>query len=169
MLLMIINFTKVSRHMMDDFTLARALHVVAVLMWIGGVAFVTTVVMPSIRRTHRPAERLSAFHAIESGFAWQARIWVLLAGASGFWMTWRADLWSRFVERHYWWMWAMLLVWLIFAAMLFVLEPLFLHKRMAASPQPQKDFQRMERMHRILLIASIFATIGAVGGSHGLW
>jgi uncharacterized membrane protein YhaH (DUF805 family) len=84
-------------------------------------------------------------------------------------MTWRADLWSRFADLHFWWMWAMLLVWLIFAAMLFVLEPLFLHKRMAASPQPQKDFQRMERMHRILLLASILATIGAVGGSHGLW
>ena len=154
---------------MDDFTLARIIHVVAVLMWIGGVAFVTSVVMPSIRRAYPPAERLSAFHAIESGFAWQARIWVLLAGASGFWMTWRADLWNRFAEWHYWWMWAMLLVWLIFATMLFVLEPLFLHKRMAASPQPQQDFQRMERMHRILLLASILATIGAVGGSHGLW
>lgn len=169
MLLMIINFTKMPRHMMDDFTLARVIHFVAVLMWIGGVAFVTTVVLPSIRRTHQSADRLSAFHGLESGFSWQARIWVLLAGASGFWMTWRADLWSRFADLHFWWMWAMLLVWLIFAAMLFVLEPLFLHKRMAASPQPQQDFQRMERMHRILLLASILATIGAVGGSHGLW
>jgi hypothetical protein len=53
--------------------------------------------------------------------------------------------------------------------MLFVLEPLFLHKRMAVSPKPQQDFQRMERMHRVLLFASIIATIGAVGGSHGLW
>lgn len=154
---------------MDDFTLARLVHVVAVLLWIGGVAFVTTVIMPSIRRAHQPAERLSAFHAIESGFAWQARIWVFLAGLSGFWMTWRADLWSRFAGLQFWWMWAMLLVWLIFAAMLFVLEPLFLHKRMAASPQPQQDFQRMEWMHRVLLAGSIVATIGAVGGSHGLW
>lgn len=155
--------------MMDDFTIARIIHVVAVLMWIGGVAFVTTVIMPSIRRDQEASTRLNAFHRIENGFAWQAQIWVLLAGASGFWMTYRADMWSRFAEMHYWWMWAMLLVWLIFALMLFVLEPLFLHKRMAASPDPQKDFQRMEWMHRLLLVASILATIGAVGGSHGLW
>ncbi|MBK6707874.1 MAG: hypothetical protein IPG54_10500 [Sphingomonadales bacterium] len=154
---------------MDDFTIARIVHVVAVLMWIGGVAFVTTVVMPAIRRDRDTTDRLAAFHRIENGFAWQARIWVLLAGASGFWMVWRTDMWSRFADLQFWWMWAMLLVWLFFMVMLFILEPLFLHKRMASSPQPQQDFQRMERVHRILLLASIITTIGAVGGSHGLW
>ncbi len=155
--------------MIDDLTIARIIHIVAVLMWIGGVAFVTTVTMPAIRRDRDAPGRLSAFHHIESGFAWQARIWVLLAGASGFWMVWRGDMWSRFTDAQFWWMWAMLLVWLAFAAMLFVAEPLFLHRRMAASPHPQQDFGRMEWVHRGLLLASIIATIGAVGGSHGLW
>lgn len=154
---------------MDDLTIARVIHVVAVMMWIGGVAFVTTVAMPSIRRDNEPSSRLSIFHHLESGFAWQAKIWVLLAGTSGFWMTWRANLWDRFADAYYWWMWAMLLIWLIFAAMLFVLEPLFLHKRMTMSPTPHEDYRWMELMHRILLLASIIATIGAVGGSHGLW
>lgn len=154
---------------MDDFIIARIVHVVAVLMWIGGVAFVTTVVLPAIRRDAEVQDRLAAFHRIENGFAWQARIWVLLAGLSGLWMVWRADMWSRFFDAQFWWMWAMLLVWLAFATMLFVLEPFFLHRRMAASPQPQKDFRKMEAMHRVLLMASLLATIGAVGGSHGLW
>ena len=154
---------------MDDLTIARVVHVVAVLMWIGGVAFVTTVAMPAIRRQYDAPARLSAFHNLESGFSWQAKIWVLLAGASGFWMTWRADMWSRFTDMQYWWMWAMLLIWTIFAVMLFVLEPLFLHKRMARSPSPEKDFRRMEIVHRVLLAGSIVATIGAVGGVHGLW
>jgi len=138
-------------------------------MWIGGVAFVTTVALPAIKREYEAHARLLAFHRLESGFAWQARIWVFLAGLSGFWMIWRADMWSRFAELRYWWMWAMLLVWLAFAMMLFVAEPLFLHRRMAASPDPQRDFRRMEVMHRLLLIVSIVAAIGAVGGAHGLW
>lgn len=154
---------------MDDFTIARIVHVVAVLMWIGGVAFVTTVMLPAIRREHQATERLAAFHRIENGFARQARIWVLLAGLSGFWMVERTDMWGRFADPAYWWMWAMLLVWLAFAIMLFLLEPLFLHKRMAASPDPQRDYRRMENMHRLLLGAAIIATIGATGGSHGLW
>ena len=154
---------------MDDLTIARVVHVVAVLMWIGGVAFVTTVAMPAIRQQYGAQTRLSAFHNLESGFSWQAKIWVLLAGASGFWMTWRADMWSRFTEAQYWWMWAMLLIWTIFSLMLFVLEPLFLHKRMAASASPDKDFRRMEIVHRVLLAGSVVTTVGAVGGVHGLW
>jgi len=138
-------------------------------MWIGGVAFVTTVAMPAIRQQYDAPNRLSAFHKLESGFAWQAKIWVLLAGISGFWMTWRADMWARFTDIQYWWMWAMLLIWTIFTIMLFVLEPLFLHKRMATSPIPERDFKRMEIVHRVLLVGSIVAVGGAVGGVHGLW
>ena len=121
---------------MDDFTLARAIHVLAVLLWIGGVAFVTLVVMPMLKASEAPDARLAQFHKIESGFASQARIWVLIAGASGFWMIWRANMWSRFIDASYWWMHAMLAVWAIFALMLFVIEPLHLHRRMAHSPSP---------------------------------
>lgn len=152
---------------MDGFILARMIHVVSVLFWIGGVAFVTMVVMPSVRNRHAPDERLAAFHRIEGRFAPQARVWVLLAGASGLWLIWRGDMWSRFADPHFWWMHAMVAIWLVFAAMLLVIEPLFLHRRMAASPDPARDFARMERMHRVLLAASVITLAGAVGGSHG--
>ncbi|MGE4323487.1 MAG: hypothetical protein AB7E60_10720 [Sphingobium sp.] len=154
---------------MDDVILARVVHVVSVLLWIGGVAFVTLVVMPAVRAEHPPRERLPAFHRIEGRFAPQARIWVLLAGVSGSWMTWRTQMWDRFVDPRFWWMHAMVAIWLVFAAMLFVIEPLVLHRRMATSPDPTRDFARMERMHRILLLLSLIAFAGAVGGSHGLF
>lgn len=153
---------------MTDVILARALHVLAVLLWIGGVAFVTIVVMPSIRQHHAPDERLAAFHRIEGRFAPQARFWVLLAGASGFWMIYRGVMWGRFTDPRFWWMHAMVGLWAIFAAMLFLIEPLVLHRRMAASPRPPKDFARMERMHRVLLALAIVTLLGAVAGSHGL-
>lgn len=154
---------------MDDFTLARVVHLVAVLLWIGGVAFVTMVIMPAIRKNETAERRLIAFHAIEDGFAWQARIWVTLAGASGFWMVWRGEMWWRFAESASWWMAAMLIIWVLFTMMLFVIEPLFLHRRMKESPTPEADFQRMELVHRILLTASLITFIGAAGGAHGLW
>jgi uncharacterized membrane protein len=103
---------------MDDFSIARTLHILAVMMWIGGVAFVTTVAMPAIRASSAPAERLAVFHRFERRFVWQARFWVLLAGASGFWMTESADLWDRFHDGSFWWMHAMVAVWLVFFAML---------------------------------------------------
>ncbi len=89
---------------MDDFTIARAIHVLAVLLWIGG--------------------------------------------SSGFWMIWRADRSSRFADAHFWWMHAMIGVCLIFTVMLFNIEPLHLHRRVATSPSPTVDFAEMMRMHQ---------------------
>lgn len=154
---------------MDDITIARIVHVVAVLFWIGGVGFVTLVIMPSIRRHERASEWLGKFHAIEGLFATQAKLWVLLAGASGFWMVHRADMWGRFADPQFWWMHAMAGLWAIFMLMLFIMEPLFLHRRMATSTTPQTDFKRMEQVHRILIILAVITLIGAVGGSHGLF
>lgn len=152
---------------MNDFILARVLHVLAVLLWIGGVAFVTVVLLPSVRNSAPPAERLQDFHRFERRFAPQARVWVLLAGLTGFWMAFRANLWGRFADPHFWWMHAMVAVWLVFTAMLFVVEPLYLHHRMETSREPARDFARMERMHRMLLAASLVTVFGAVAGSHG--
>ncbi len=154
---------------MDDLALARVLHVVAIVFWIGGVGFVTLVVMPLLAATASPQDRLRRFQQFEARFAWQARLWVLLAGASGLWLVWRADMWSRFHDLHYWWMHLMVCLWLIFALMLFVIEPLRLHRRLATSTAPAADFLRMTWMHRLLLALSIITIVGAVGGSHGLF
>lgn len=154
---------------MDELAIARIVHVVAVLFWIGGVGFVTWVTIPAIAAGEPPEDRLARFHLIEGRFATQARIWVLLAGASGFWLVHRADMWSRFADLHFWWMHAMVALWSIFALMLFVLEPLVLHRHMATSRTPEADFRRMARLHHILIGFAVIALIGAVGGSHGLF
>jgi uncharacterized membrane protein len=35
---------------MDDLAVARTIHVLAVVLWIGGVAMVTTILLPAVRR-----------------------------------------------------------------------------------------------------------------------
>jgi uncharacterized membrane protein len=151
---------------------ARIVHVLAVVLWIGGVGFVTTVLFPAVRRSRAPQERLAAFLQFEAAFAWQARISVTLAGLSGLYMTWRLDAWSRFRSPGFWWMDAMVVLWLLFAAMLFVIEPLAVHRRItraASSPASGPTFDRMERFHQIMLTLSLLTILGAVGGSHGLF
>jgi len=150
---------------MNGFPFAHGIHVLAVLMWIGGVGFVTVVLLPAMRELPE-SKRLTAFHRFEGRFAPQARLWVLLAGASGFWMVWQADMWSRFSDPQFWWMPAMVAVWAIFMVMLFIIEPLFLHRRMAQSLTPGPDFRRMTAMHRVLLLISLVTALGAAAGSH---
>jgi uncharacterized membrane protein len=155
---------------MDDLTLARALHVVSIVVWIGGVAFVTTVLLPAIRDLKVPEERMTFFDQIERRFARQARISTAIVGLTGFYMIYRFELWDRFRYSAYWWMDAMVAVWLIFTLMLFVVEPFILHRWLLAQSQvkPEATFRFVEWMHRVLLFISLITILGAVAGSHGL-
>jgi uncharacterized membrane protein len=72
---------------MDDIAIARAIHVVCVVIWIGGVAMVTTIVLPVVGRLDTAAKRVALFEAVERRFAWQARVATLLVGQVDF--TWR--------------------------------------------------------------------------------
>ena len=154
---------------MEDYFLARALHVAAVVLWIGGVAFVTAVLLPAVKRMREPAERVEFFERVEAGFARQARVTTLLTGLSGFYLVHRLGAWDRFADLHYWWMHAMVLVWGVFTLMLFVLEPLWLHRRILARAKqdPQGTFSLIARLHWLLLAASVITIAGAAAGSHG--
>jgi len=154
---------------MDPAIAARALHALGVVLWIGGVAFVTTVLLPSVRRLKTPDERVAFFEAIEGRFAWQARGTTLLVGTTGFYLAHAWNLWERFASAAYWWMHAMVAVWALFTVMLFIAEPLFLHRWVleAATREPERTFRRIERLHRVLLTVSVVTVLGAVAGSHG--
>ena len=154
---------------MDDFTIARVVHVVSVLLWIGGVAFVTLILLPAVRRMKDPGERVAFFESVEGSFAWQARITTLLVGATGLYLTAAYDIWERFAQPQFWWMHAMVLVWLIFTIMLFVAEPLFLHRWFLKQTErrPEQTFRLIQRLHWFLLTISLITVCGAVVGSHG--
>ena len=151
---------------MHDLVIARVLHVLSVVLWIGGVAMVTLVLVPGVAGE---PDAVNRFNSIERRFAAQSRITVLLAGLSGFYMVWRLDLWGRFAELQFWWMHAMVTVWLIFTAVLFVLEPFLLHDwfRSRALRDPLGTMLLIQRLHWVLLTLSLITVAGAVGGSHG--
>ncbi|MCX7548631.1 hypothetical protein OS188_11780 [Xanthomarina sp. F1114] len=154
---------------MEYITLARVLHVLAVVLWIGGVAMVTTVLIPAIKKIKSKEDRIHTFEQIEGRFALQAKITTLITGITGFYMLYEMDAWSRYLDIRFWWIHAMTLVWIIFTVVLYILEPLVLHRlfKKYAEENPEKTFQFMHRAHWVLLILSLITIIGAVAGSHG--
>lgn len=155
---------------MTAVAVARALHVLAVVHWIGGVAMVTLVLLPGLMRSVPVSQRLALFEMIEGRFALQARISTLIAGASGFYLTYAFDAWDRFLSPYsFWWMHAMVAIWSVFTIVLFVAEPLFLHRwfHERAVENPEATFRLVRRMHVVLLTASLLTVAGAVLGSHG--
>src|SRR5262252_5216362 len=155
---------------MDDISVARAVHVLSVIHWMGGVAFVTMVVLPAIMAIAEPHRRLALFEAVESRFSAQVKVSVPLAGLSGAYMAERLDDWERFLRPANWWLMAMVLLWLLFMAILFVVEPFVLagrFRRWAAS-DPDGTFRFIQRAHWVLLCAGAVVAAAGVLGAHGL-
>src|SRR5271166_2615262 len=90
--------------MIDDLAVARAIHVLGVVHWIGGMAAVTTVVLPHAQLLPDANAAIAAFEAFERRFARQARISVTLTGVSGIYILWRLAAWERFESSlpHHW-------------------------------------------------------------------
>lgn len=154
---------------MDSEVIARALHVLALVHWIGGVSMVTLVILPAVRRLARPEDRMATFEAVEHRFAAQARVSTQMAGLSGLWMLWQTDGWWRLADPGQWWVILMLAVWAVFTVVLFVAEPLVLHAwfHRAAKRDPEGTFTRVLRLHRVLLAVSLLAVGAGVLGAHG--
>ena len=154
---------------MEYFTLARVIHVIAVILWIGGVAMVTTVIIPAVKNLKSKEDQIKTFEELEGRFALQAKITTLLTGLSGFYMLYALNGWERYLDLKFWWIHAMTLVWILFSLVLYVLEPLLLHKlfKKYAEKNPSTTFTFIHRVHWFLLILSLITTAGAVAGSHG--
>ncbi len=151
------------------FIFARVLHVIGIVLWIGGVAFVTTVLIPALRSLSDTRKRFELFEKLERRFALQAKIVTVITGLSGFYMTWFLNAWSRYTDPAFWWMHLMTLVWFIFTLVLFVLEPAFLHRWFSqqAAKDSENAFKWLQRLHVILLTLSLIAIMGAVAGTRG--
>jgi uncharacterized membrane protein len=156
---------------MEAWGYARALHVIGVVLWIGGVSMVTLSLLPAARDTAGGAGQLELFERVERRFARQSRWTTVLVGATGFYLVAALDLWHRFAVPAYWWMTAMVAVWAIFTLMLFILEPLVLHRwfEERARHDPAGTFRIIVRMHWLLLALSLATIAGAVAGSHGVF
>lgn len=155
---------------MDEFVFARVLHVLGVVLWMGGVAMVTTVLLPALARMQPATEAMVFFEQFKRRFAAQARFSTLFVGLTGFYMVYVLDAWHRFTQWQYWWMHTMVLIWLLFSVMLFVMEPRGRRRQTNASVQTNvsaETFVRIQRKHLVLLMLSLLTIAGAVAGSHG--
>lgn len=151
------------------FIFARSFHVICVLLWIGGMAFVTTVLIPSLKEIMDSGNKLKLFEQLEGRFSFQAKIATLVTGVSGFYMLEAMNAWERYQQLQYWWLHLMTLIWFIFTLVLFVLEPLFLHSwfHEQAEKNSTEAFSLVHRVHKVLLMLSLLAVFCAVSGAHG--
>lgn len=127
--------------------------------------------LPALRRVTDADQRIGMFQALESRFAPIARFSIVISGPTGLYIVYRLNAWAWFTVPSYWWMHAMVLVWVLFAALLIIVEPIFLHRRFVARAReaPDEAFRRMQYWHWLLVALALVTIAGAVAGSHGLF
>ena len=99
---------------MDEFAIARALHVIAVVMWIGSVSFTTFIVLPVLLRGTVTGESTDTFEQIEARVAQQAKYSTQITGLTGLYMLYVLDGWERLLDPAQWWLHAMIFIYLVF-------------------------------------------------------
>lgn len=148
-------------------------HLVTVVLWIGGLAFVTAFILPMVIKTPDALQKVLMFQRVEHRFAPVAKVYNIITGISGFIMVWQMGwhklyfTWAGFPLTF------MTAIWLLWFVMLVGLEPIVIKKmldRMArdgAKMDIDGIFRKVNKLHWFLLMLSILAIIAGVFVAHG--
>lgn len=155
------------------FSVMHIIHLLTVIIWIGGLAFITMLVIPLLIRMQDPLQKVLFFQSIEHRFAPRARVYNLIVGLSGIVMILLTGWYRLLFIRQGLPLLFMVIVWLLWFVMLFGLEPLVV-KKMLDSMAKRGDkmeietiFGRLNRMHWVLLLISLVASVAGMVFAHG--
>ncbi len=159
--------------MVAIFTLMHIVHVLGVILWIGGLAFITILVIPATIKNPNALEKVLQFQRIEHKFAPIARVYNLIVLISGFYMFFSLGLEEVIFTSSGMPLLFMTVVGIFWFIMLFGLEPLIIKKvldRMAKKPEEMNIdsiFAVMNKLHWVLLTISLLASGAGVIVAHG--
>ncbi|RMD59026.1 MAG: hypothetical protein D6828_02085, partial [Nitrospirae bacterium] len=147
-----------------------AIHVIGVVIWIGGVAFVTLVIFPMLAKTESSLEQVLLFQRVEHRFAKIAKICIAVVGLSGLWLLHLRSEWGLLFTLNGIGPTVMLTVWIFYVMVLLLESRLF---KIIFGKREQKDtkkiFYKLTLFHWIILILSLTAVgIGTWAGHGGI-
>ena len=155
------------------FSLMHISHVVFVILWIGGLGFVTMMVLPAVIKNPNALEKVLQFQRIEHRFAPVAKLYNLIVGVSGFYMLFYMGSESLLFTREGASLTFMTVVWVFWAVMLFGLEPLVIKKLLERMIRGNEEmdidsiFAKVAKLHWVLLFISLAACGAGVVFAHG--
>jgi uncharacterized membrane protein len=148
-------------------SILTAVHVLGVVIWIGGVAFVTMIVFPMITRMENSLEKVIFFQGIEHRFARVAKSSVGVVGLTGGWLLYVTGEWRILFSMAGLGPTLMILVWTIYLLVLLFEGELF---KMIFGGRAQQDtdkvFSLLSRSHWVILSLSLLAVGVGVWAGH---
>ncbi len=145
-----------------------AIHVTTVVLWIGGVAFVTIIIFPLLLGMEDSFEKVLLFQRMENRFAGQARIYAWTAGITGGLLLYLTGEYRELFTMNAFGPTVMLIVWLFYVMVLTFEKKIFSH--LFSKPDKldaSKIFLRLNAFHWIILGLSLSAVFIGVWTGHG--
>ena len=150
------------------FSVLIAVHVLGVVVWIGGVAFVTMIVLPMITRMENSLEKVIFFQGMEHRFARIAKSSVVVVGLTGGWMLYITGEWRILFSMAGIGPTLMVLVWTFYLLVLLFEAKIFkIVFDGSAQQDTTKIFSYLSRFHWIVLGLSLLAVGVGVWAGHG--
>src|SRR3990170_6587833 len=157
------------------FPLMHVLHLITVILWIGGLGFITILVLPLIIKMPDPLQKVLFFQRIERKFAPMARVYNAITGITGLIMMFMTGAEKLLFTRAGLPLLLMLAVWAFWAIMLFGLEPIIIRRMLdnmakgGNKMEIETVFSRMNRLHVALLALSLAAAAAPPAFCPGLF
>ncbi len=158
------------------FSIMHIIHLLAVVLWIGGLAFVTAIILPMILRNPDALGKVLLFRGVERRFAKIAKALNLVTGFTGFAMVFIMGWGPVMFTRPGLPLLVMTLIWLFWFVMLFGLEPIIIKRMLDKMARDAEGgggleidavFRRMNTMHWVLLLLSLVAIASGAVFAHG--
>jgi uncharacterized membrane protein len=145
-----------------------AVHVLGVVVWIGGVAFVTMIVFPMITRMEDSFEKVLFFQGIEHRFAGIAKSAVAMVGLTGGWLLYITSEWRILFSMAGVGPTLMVLVWTFYLFVLLFEGRIFkMIFKGSAQQDSVKIFSLLSRFHWVVLGVSLLTVGVGVWAGHG--
>jgi len=93
------------------FLLMHIVHILTVILWIGGLAFVTGIVLPMVIKTPDALQKVLTFQRIEHRFAPLAKAYNIVVGITVFIMVWQTGWYELYFTKDGWALTFMTAVW----------------------------------------------------------
>jgi len=155
------------------FMLMHIIHLLTVILWIGGLAFVTVIMLPITLSTKDSLQKVLSFQRVEHRFAKQARIYNVITGASGFAMLYITGWHNLLFTGQGIPLTVMTMIWVFWFVMLWGLEPLIIRKMLEKMLKGEEKmdidgvFRKMFVLHWVLMAVSLVAAAAGALTAHG--
>lgn len=150
------------------YPLLTAVHVLSIVLWIGGVAFVTIIIFPLIQKMDSSFEQVMMFQRVEHRFARHVRYYLAVSGVTGLWMLYLAGSWNAIFSLRGLGITLMLFAWTFYLLVLIFEKRIF--KKIFGKPaefDSKKVFRALGLFHWVILALSFAAIFAGVWQGHG--